>query len=76
MVGFNGRFAPQVVRAKEMLAPIDEPKCMVVTVNAGGIPSQHWTQDPAIGGGRLIGEGATSSTCCGSLRAPPLLTST
>jgi predicted dehydrogenase len=27
-----------------------------MTVNAGPIPSDHWTQDPALGGGRIIGE--------------------
>ena len=26
-------------------------------VNAGAIPLNHWTQDPEIGGGRVIGEG-------------------
>src|SRR5690606_22186347 len=26
------------------------------TVNAGVIPAEHWTQDPEIGGGRVIGE--------------------
>jgi predicted dehydrogenase len=25
-------------------------------VNAGAIPQEHWTQDPAVGGGRIIGE--------------------
>ena len=25
-------------------------------VNAGYLPSNHWTQDPNIGGGRIIGE--------------------
>jgi predicted dehydrogenase len=29
---------------------------MIMTVNAGVIPSEHWTQDPEIGGGRIIGE--------------------
>jgi len=28
-----------------------------MTVNAGAIPPQHWTQDPVVGGGRLLGEG-------------------
>ncbi|EQD28069.1 oxidoreductase, NAD-binding domain protein [mine drainage metagenome] len=28
-----------------------------MTVNAGAIPPGHWTQDPAIGGGRIVGEG-------------------
>ena len=29
----------------------------VITVNAGSIPPAHWTQDAAIGGGRIVGEG-------------------
>jgi len=28
-----------------------------VTVNAGPLPAGHWALDPAIGGGRIIGEG-------------------
>jgi predicted dehydrogenase len=56
MVGFNRRFAPHVVKARQLLARIAEPKCLVITVNAGSISPQHWTQDPNIGGGRLIGE--------------------
>ena len=27
-----------------------------MTVNAGTIPAEHWTQDPEVGGGRIIGE--------------------
>jgi len=57
MVGFNRRFAPQIVEIKRLIAPNPQPKNFVVTVNAGAIPSTHWTQDPAIGGGRIIGEG-------------------
>ena len=57
MVGFNRRFAPQVVRLRELLAGAPGPKAFVMTVNAGAIPAQHWTQDPAVGGGRLLGEG-------------------
>ncbi len=56
MVGFNRRFAPQVVKMKALLDPIDQPKSVIITVNAGEIPPDHWTQDPAIGGGRLNGE--------------------
>ena len=56
MVGFNRRFAPQVVKMKSLLAGVPEPKAFVMTVNAGAIPSDHWTQDPAVGGGRIIGE--------------------
>jgi len=56
MVGFNRRFAPHVVRMKSLLAAVREPKSFIVTVNAGAIPRAHWTQDPAVGGGRIIGE--------------------
>jgi predicted dehydrogenase/threonine dehydrogenase-like Zn-dependent dehydrogenase len=58
MVGFNRRFAPHVVRMKGLLAGVRGPKSFVVTVNAGAIPAAHWTQDPSVGGGRIIGE------CC------------
>ena len=56
MVGFNRRFAPQVVKIKSLLTPVAEPKAFVMTVNAGHIPADHWTQDPAVGGGRIVGE--------------------
>jgi len=57
MVGFNRRFAPQVQRVRQLLAGAPGPKSFVMTVNAGAIAAQHWTQDPAVGGGRLLGEG-------------------
>jgi len=56
MVGFNRRFAPHVLKMKELLDTVGEPKSMVMTVNAGPIPKEHWTQDKEIGGGRIIGE--------------------
>lgn len=56
MVGFNRRFSPFVVRAKALLSVVSEPVAMTMTVNAGAIPNDHWTQDPLQGGGRLIGE--------------------
>ena len=56
MVGFNRRFAPMVVKMQALLAAAGEPKSIVMTMNAGAIPNSHWTQDPQIGGGRLIGE--------------------
>ena len=57
MLGFNRRFAPQVVKIKQLLATVAEPKSFVMTVNAGAIPADHWTQDKAVGGGRIVGEG-------------------
>lgn len=56
MVGYNRRFAPHVVEMKRLLAPVREPKSFVMTMNAGAIPANHWTQDLAIGGGRVLGE--------------------
>jgi len=56
MVGFNRRFAPQVQKIKQLLSGVTGPKAFVMTVNAGAIPADHWTQDPEVGGGRIIGE--------------------
>ena len=56
MVGFNRRFAPQIQKMKYLLGGVTGPKAFVMTVNAGAIPADHWTQDPAAGGGRIIGE--------------------
>ena len=56
MVGFNRRFSPQAVKVKSLLAALDAPKALVMTVNAGAIPAAHWTQDREVGGGRIIGE--------------------
>jgi predicted dehydrogenase/threonine dehydrogenase-like Zn-dependent dehydrogenase len=55
-VGFNRRFAPLVRRMKGLLDGLQSPKSFVMTVNAGAVPADHWTQDPAIGGGRIVGE--------------------
>ena len=56
MVGFNRRFSPQVQKMKALLQPVKEPKSFIMTMNAGAIPADHWTQDNAVGGGRIIGE--------------------
>jgi predicted dehydrogenase/threonine dehydrogenase-like Zn-dependent dehydrogenase len=57
MVGFNRRFAPHIIKMKSLLEVKREPKVIVITVNAGAIPAEHWTQDSEVGGGRIIGEG-------------------
>jgi predicted dehydrogenase/threonine dehydrogenase-like Zn-dependent dehydrogenase len=56
MVGFNRRFAPQVQKISALLSGVAGPKSFVMTVNAGAIPGDHWTQDLEAGGGRIIGE--------------------
>jgi predicted dehydrogenase/threonine dehydrogenase-like Zn-dependent dehydrogenase len=55
-VGFNRRFAPHIVRIARLLATTSGPKSLVMTVNAGPVSHLHWTQDPDVGGGRIIGE--------------------
>jgi predicted dehydrogenase/threonine dehydrogenase-like Zn-dependent dehydrogenase len=57
-VGFNRRFAPLILRMRDLLARATGPMSLVYTVNAGAIPAGHWTQDPQSGGGRIVGE------CC------------
>ena len=57
MVGFNRRFAPHIIKMKELLSNHHSPKSILMTINAGAIPSEHWVQDSLVGGGRIIGEG-------------------
>jgi predicted dehydrogenase/threonine dehydrogenase-like Zn-dependent dehydrogenase len=56
MVGFNRRFAPLVAELRQQLRVLSGPRAFVYTCNAGAIPADHWTQNPAQGGGRLLGE--------------------
>jgi predicted dehydrogenase/threonine dehydrogenase-like Zn-dependent dehydrogenase len=56
-VGFNRRFAPLTRALQEFLTERSEPLFMHYRINAGYIPLNHWTHDPAQGGGRIIGEG-------------------
>ena len=56
MVGYNRRFAPHIIEVKSLLANIRKPKSIIMTMNAGHLPGDHWTQDPLVGGGRIIGE--------------------
>ena len=57
MVGFNRRFAPHAVEARRLLNGRAEPVALQIMVNAGELPATHWANDPAVGGGRIIGEG-------------------
>jgi polar amino acid transport system substrate-binding protein len=57
MVGFNRRFSPAIEMIKNHFQNIQKPKQILIRINAGPIPSDHWIQDPEVGGGRLIGEG-------------------
>jgi predicted dehydrogenase len=41
---------------KSLLDSTNEPKTLIMTMNAGNIPANHWVHDTDIGGGRIIGE--------------------
>jgi len=56
MVGFNRRFAPLITKLKSFMSVSPEPMALHYRVNAGYVPPEHWAQDPAFGGGRIIGE--------------------
>ena len=56
MVGFSRRFSPLIQEIKKALLGRNTPLIMNYRINAGYVPKDHWTQDPEIGGGRIIGE--------------------
>ena len=56
MLGFNRRFAPGIQRFRELFGRRTSPLTLEYRVNAGPLPRNHWLNDPAQGGGRVIGE--------------------
>jgi predicted dehydrogenase len=55
-VGFNRRFAPLVVRAKETLRGRTRPCVLSYRVNAGSLPADSWIYDADHSAGRVVGE--------------------
>jgi predicted dehydrogenase len=55
MTGFNRRFSPAAVHAREVLAQRTTPLVAEYRLNAGYVPLDHWVHGPE-GGGRNIGE--------------------
>jgi predicted dehydrogenase len=56
IVGFNRRFSPLAVQARNFFAGRISPLSITYRVNAGRLPKEHWLQDEQQGGGRIIGE--------------------
>ncbi|HPF34741.1 MAG TPA: bi-domain-containing oxidoreductase [Candidatus Krumholzibacteria bacterium] len=54
--GFNRRFSPAAAALKKHFGDASGPYVMDYRVSAGRIPADHWIQDPAVGGGRIVGE--------------------
>lgn len=56
LTGLNRRFSPLAQSLNSQLLTRTEPLYAHYRVNAGYLPLNHWTQDPELGGGRIIGE--------------------
>jgi predicted dehydrogenase/threonine dehydrogenase-like Zn-dependent dehydrogenase len=56
MVGFNRRFAPATQFVHQRLVRLPGARVVHIRVNAGAAPADSWVHDPAVGGGRIIGE--------------------
>ena len=56
-VGFNRRHAPFVDALREHMANARQPAEILIRVNAAPMAPDHWLNDVADGGGRLLGEG-------------------
>jgi polar amino acid transport system substrate-binding protein len=56
MVGFNRRFSPAALHAKDFFSERQTPLSILYRVNAGRIAKDSWIQDPTEGGGRIVGE--------------------
>ncbi|MEJ0034108.1 MAG: bi-domain-containing oxidoreductase [Bacteroidota bacterium] len=54
-VGFNRRFSPFAIKAKELLKG-SGPINVIANMNAGFIPANSWVHDLKVGGGRIVGE--------------------
>ncbi len=55
-VGFNRRFAPQIVAMRAHFKDCHGPRVITIRVNGGAIDGTHWTQSTDEGGGRVLGE--------------------
>jgi predicted dehydrogenase len=66
-VGFNRRFSPLARELKSRLGTRRAPLVLQYRVNAGPVPDGSWLKDPAIGGGRIVGEACHMVDLCGYL---------
>ncbi len=57
LVGYNRRHAPLASALRDRIRRPGRPFELLFRVNAGALAADHWLNDPADGGGRLLGEG-------------------
>jgi predicted dehydrogenase/threonine dehydrogenase-like Zn-dependent dehydrogenase len=55
-IGYNRRHAPLAQKIKTLIGDASSELNIVMTINAGTIDPQHWLNDTAKSGGRIIGE--------------------
>jgi predicted dehydrogenase/threonine dehydrogenase-like Zn-dependent dehydrogenase len=73
MVGFNRRFAPATQFLRSEFAGVAGARVVQIRVNAGSAPSDSWVHDPAVGGGRLLGEGCHFIDLAAYLAGAPIV---
>ncbi len=72
MLGFNRRFAPQIVEIKKLFRD-EQVKSINYRINAGHVPPEHWVHNPEVGGGRIIGEGCHFIDLCMHIAGAPIV---
>ncbi len=71
-VGYNRRFSSHAQAIRAAFAKRGGPMAIQYTVAAGPTPGGTWHLDPAVGGGRVVGEACHMVDLCGFLvGAPP-----
>ena len=71
-VGYNRGLSPFVRKAVDILKPEDSKRMIYYRMQAA-FPENHWTHDPAVGGGRFVGEGCHNfDVLCELVPAPPV----
>ena len=54
-IGFNRRYSPLAQKAKSLVGDAHDQH-IIITINAGKLPGDHWLNDLNTGGGRIVGE--------------------
>lgn len=71
-VGYNRGLSPFIRKAVKLLQP-ETAKRMIYYRMQAPFPETHWTHNPAVGGGRFIGEGCHNfDVLCELVAAPPV----
>ena len=75
MVGHNRRFSPHAVEIRKAFADRQGPMALQYVVAAGPTPGGTWLTDPAVGGGRIVGEASHFVDLANFVIGSPLVTS-